>query len=139
MRRIVLAAGFALASGPAAAQDVNGVPSGDVATGAGLYFSYCAACHGLEARGNGEMASILTVLPGDLTQLSAMNGGVFPVTKVTRQIDGRDPLLAHGGVMPLFGDFFEGDDTPMRAETGQPIMTSRAIADITAFLQVIQE
>ena len=87
----------------------------------------------------GEMADILTVLPADLTRLSQANDGVFPVTDVVRQIDGRDPLLAHGGVMPLFGDFFQGDDVAIPSQAGQPIMTSRAIADLTAFLRVIQE
>jgi len=139
MTRIGLGLAAVLAVSPAFGQEVDGVPVGDVATGAGLYFSYCAACHGLEARGDGEMADILTVLPADLTRLSQANDGVFPVTDVVRQIDGRDPLLAHGGVMPLFGDFFQGDDVAIPSEAGQPIMTSRAIADLTAFLRVIQE
>ncbi len=139
MKRIGLGFVIAVAVSPAIAQEVDGTPAGDVATGAGLYFSYCAACHGLEARGDGEMADILTVLPSDLTRLSETNDGVFPVTDVVRQIDGRDPLLAHGGVMPLFGTFFEGDDVAIPSEAGQPIMTSRAIADLTAFLKAIQE
>jgi hypothetical protein len=93
----------------------------------------------MEATGDGEMAAILTVTPTDLTQLSDGNGGVFPVARVAAQIDGRDPLLAHGGVMPLFGDFFEGQDTAIPSEAGQPILTSRAVADLAAFLEAIQE
>lgn len=139
MKGIGLGLAAAALAGAAGAQEIDGVPAGDIATGAGLYFSYCAACHGLEARGDGEMADILTILPPDLTRLSAENEGVFPMAGVVRQIDGRDPLLAHGGVMPLFGDFFEGEDTAIPSEAGQPIMTSRAIADLAAFLQVIQE
>jgi len=139
MKRIGLGLVIAVAVSPAIAQEVDGMPAGDVATGAGLYFSYCAACHGLEARGDGEMAGILTILPSDLTRLSEANDGAFPITDVVRQIDGRDPLMAHGGVMPLYGDFFEGDDVAIPSEAGQPIMTSRAIADLTAFLKAIQE
>ncbi len=139
MKRIGLGFVIAVAVSPAIAQEVDGMPAGDVATGAGLYFSYCAACHGLEARGDGEMAGILTILPSDLTRLSEANDGAFPITDVVRQIDGRDPLMAHGGVMPLYGDFFEGDDVAIPSEAGQPIMTSRAIADLTAFLKAIQE
>ena len=130
MRRVVIAA-LVLAGGPAAAQDP--------VAGADLYVRYCAACHGMEARGDGEMAAILTILPADLTQISAGNGGVFPIAGVAAQIDGRDPLLAHGGVMPLFGEFFEGQDTAIRSETGQPILTSRPMADLIAFLEAIQE
>ena len=130
MRRLLVLA-LLLSAGPGAAQDAP--------EGAALYIRYCAACHGMEARGDGEMAAILTVLPADLTQLSAGNGGVFPVARVARQIDGRDPLLAHGGVMPLFGDFFEGQDTAIPSEAGQPILTSRPVADLLAFLAAIQE
>lgn len=130
MRWTFAAALIALAL-PAAAQDVD--------EGRSLYQGYCAACHGLEGRGDGPMAPILTVLPTDLTTLAADNGGTFPVAQVARQIDGRDPLLAHGGPMPLFGDFFEGDDASMKAETGQPIITSRAIVDLVAWLESIQE
>jgi len=58
---------------------------------------------------------------------------------VVRQIDGRDPMLAHGGTMPLFGDFFEGEGVAIAAETGQPILTSRPIADVAAWLESVQE
>jgi mono/diheme cytochrome c family protein len=129
--RLFLTMAAALWALPGAAQDP--------VAGADLYVRYCAACHGMEARGDGEMAAILTVLPSDLTSLSAGNGGVFPVAQVAWQIDGRDPLLAHGGVMPLFGDFFEGQDTAIRAENGQTILTSRPVADLVAFLEAIQQ
>jgi len=120
---------------------LSALPAGaqDAEEGQALFQSYCAACHGTEARGDGHMATILTVLPADLTQLSAGNGGVFPTARVVRQIDGRDPMLAHGGVMPLFGDFFEGDDAAMKLESGQPILTSRAIVDLVTWLEEVQE
>ncbi len=131
---------IALAVGsPAFAQEGDNLKAGDVAFGGDLYASYCAACHGAEGRGDGPMAPVLMVAPADLTQLSASNGGVFPVVRVVQQIDGRDPMLAHGGEMPLFGDFFAGDDTAIRSEAGQPIMTSRPIADVMAWLETIQE
>ncbi|MEL6210834.1 MAG: cytochrome c, partial [Pseudomonadota bacterium] len=87
----------------------------------------------------GRMSAVLTVLPPDLTGLAADNDGVFPVSRVVRQIDGRDPMLAHGGAMPLFGDFFEGDDVAIPSESGQPILTSRPIADVAAWLESVQE
>jgi mono/diheme cytochrome c family protein len=131
MRRMLMAAALAIPAGPGAAQEAE--------AGAHHYLRYCAACHGMEGRGDGQMAAILTILPADLTQLSAGNDGLFPAIRTARQIDGRDPLLAHGGVMPLFGDFFEGQDAAIRAETGQTMLTSWAIADLIAFLETIQE
>ncbi len=134
----VLAAALCLLAAPAWSDEIVGT-GGDVVEGAGLYTAYCATCHGDNARGAGRMAAILTILPPDLTRLAAENDGVFPVSRVVRQIDGRDPLLAHGGVMPLFGDFFQGAGVAVAAETGQPIMTSQPIADVTAWLESVQE
>ena len=111
----------------------------DSVMGRDLFLSFCATCHGTDARGDGPMAAILDVLPADLTQLQDDNGGTFPVIRVAQRIDGRDPILAHGGPMPLFGELFEGDDVPIRTETGQPMITSRTIADLLAWLETIQE
>lgn len=140
MRRTPFTPGLlALAALAAQPADADEIEIGNALEGAELYATYCAACHGTEARGDGRMAAILNVLPADLTQLSARNGGVFPVSKVVFQIDGRDPLLAHGGEMPIFGEFFTGQDTALPSETGQPIMTSGPIADLVAWLREVQE
>lgn len=130
--RIHLAITLAIVAAPAMAQDP--------VEGAALFQGFCAACHGHDARGDGPMAAILEVLPADLTALSAENGGTFPAARVAQRIDGRDPLLAHGGPMPLFGEFFAADpDAMTKTEAGQPMLTSRPIADLIAWLETIQE
>ena len=111
----------------------------DPVAGAEIFRAFCAACHGVEARGDGPTAKVLTVPPADLTQLAASNGGVFPVFRVVRQIDGRDPMLAHGGEMPLFGRLFDYPDGSIASETGQPIITAQPIADVAAWLATVQE
>lgn len=128
----------ALAAGPALAQDAP-----DAGAGRDHYVTWCASCHGMEGRGDGTMAPILSVLPTDLTQLAADAGGAFPWMRVARQIDGRDPFLAHGGVMPLFGDFFAGDpaapEAALKLPDGQPMVTTRTIAELLVYLDTIQE
>ncbi|WP_288942068.1 cytochrome c [uncultured Roseovarius sp.] len=111
---------------------------GDAATGEALYYRYCAACHGAEATGHGPMRAVLTVQPSDLTALSAGNDGVFPMERVVKRIDGRDPLVAHGSQMPVYGDFFDGDGASLRTESGQPVITSTPVADLVAYLQNLQ-
>ena len=123
---------FALLAAPAAAEP-------DPVAGEAVFRAFCAACHGSEARGDGPTAKVLTIAPPDLTRLAAMNDGVFPVFRVVRQIDGRDPMLAHGGEMPLFGRLFEFPDGAIAAETGQPIITAQPIADVAAWLATVQE
>jgi mono/diheme cytochrome c family protein len=116
---------------PAAAQDA--------VQGEALYRYYCATCHGNSAVGNGPMSPSLVVAPTNLTTLSARNESVFPTTRVVMRIDGRDPLVSHGSMMPVYGDFFEGRDVAAKAETGQPIMTSQPIVDLLAFLEGLQQ
>lgn len=129
MRRALCAA-LCLAT-PALAQDPI--------VGEEFYRGFCAVCHGPDARGDGVMADILEIPPPDLTQLSALNGGRFPVYRVVRRIDGRDLLIAHGGDMPLFGQLFDMPDTAIPSESGQPILTAQPIADIVTWLEGIQE
>lgn len=110
----------------------------DTQIGEDLYLQYCATCHGLEATGQGPMAPALVVQPADLTALSRENEGTFPLLRVARRIDGRDPLISHGSAMPIYGEFFEGDDTALKTETGQPMLVGRPIADLVAYLLTLQ-
>lgn len=106
--------------------------------GQSLFMRHCATCHGQEAKGNGPMAPALVVQPKNLTRLSAENNGEFPLLRVVRRIDGREPLVSHGSAMPVYGEFLEGDDTALKTASGQPVLVSRAIADLVAYLLSIQ-
>ncbi len=112
----------------------------DAGAGRGLYDRFCAACHGDSGRGDGVMTGVLTLAPSDLTRLAARAQGAFPLMAVVRRIDGRDPILAHGGEMPLFGPWLDGEgaDVALSGPGGQPVMVSRPIADLVAYLRQIQ-
>ena len=124
-----------LAAGMSAAQDIA-LP-GDAEAGRAIYERYCTSCHGLEGTGHGPMRAVLTIQPTDLTALGA--GGAFPLERVVKRIDGRDPLVAHGSPMPVYGDFFEtGAGVALRTEAGQPVMTSEPVADLVAYIRSMQ-
>lgn len=129
---LIMALGVAA---PATAQET----AKDTTQGEALFGFYCATCHGNSATGNGPMSPSLVVAPANLTTLAVRNDGVFPTTRVVMRIDGRDPLVSHGSMMPVYGDFFAGTDVATKAETGQPIMTSQPIVDLLVFLESIQE
>ena len=112
------------------------VSAQDASEGERLYLRHCATCHGLEATGQGPMAGVMVIKPADLTALR--QDGVFPTARVVARIDGRDPLVSHGSPMPVYGDFFEGNDKATKTHTGQPIMTSAPIVDILTYLESIQ-
>lgn len=103
-------------------------------SGATLYRTYCAVCHGPDARGRGPLASSLRVVPTDLTQLARRSGGTFPRLAVTRSIDGRDTVRGHGtGDMPVWGDAFERS-----VEAGPDAVRARIEALVT-YLASVQE
>ena len=122
---------FVLSNGAAHAQDAE--------AGAELYTHHCATCHGADLTGKGPLAPALILQPTNLLQLSQSNDGIFPLSRVVMRIDGRDPLVSHGSPMPVYGPFFDGDDTALKAETGQPIMTSRPVVDLVTYLESVQE
>ncbi len=85
----------------AQAEDLSGY------SGQSLYKTYCASCHGTDGRGDGPVASSLSVEVPDLTRLRSRHGGVFPVEQVRRIIDGRSVLPPHGTRdMPVWGQAF---------------------------------
>jgi len=76
----------------------------DFDPGKAEYQSNCAACHGLDAKGNGPVSKELKTKPADLTVLAKKNKGVFPLNAVYRVIDGRDQISSHGTRdMPVWG------------------------------------
>lgn len=112
---------------PAAAAPARSAPM----TGAQLFRSYCAGCHGTAGRGDGTMASRLRKAPPDLTKYTARNGGVFPSERLRRIIDGRD-VVAHGDpAMPVWGDVF-------RRTAGDAAARDRVDA-LVAFVEGLQE
>ena len=117
---------------------VGGAMAQDAAEGAEIYTRHCASCHGIDAAGKGPMSSVLLIQPSDLTTLTDRHGGVYPVERIVMRIDGRDPLVSHGSPMPVYGDFFDGDEIILKTETGQPVLTSVPVADLLAYLEGLQ-
>ena len=111
----------------------------DVEDGKTLFLNSCWQCHGLDAKGFGPMAEMLAIETPDLTELSKRNGGVFPTEAVAMQIDGRSPVLAHGGEMPIFGQSLESDqNVALRMKSGQQLMTGVPLANVIVYLESLQ-
>ena len=93
------------------------------------YQSSCAACHGMNGKGDGPLSGELRTTPSDLTLLAKNNGGVFPAKVLYEIIDGRKTIRAHGSYeMPVWGNVFSRD--PKFAQT--------RILAIVDYLKVIQ-
>ena len=110
----------------------------DVVEGGEIYREHCAVCHGIDATGKGPMAGVLVIKPANLKRLQSGNKGIFPTERVVKRIDGRDALVSHGSPMPVYGHFFEGHDVAIKTPSGQPVLTSKPIADLLKYLKSLQ-
>ncbi|WP_373353558.1 c-type cytochrome [Pseudoroseicyclus sp. CXY001] len=107
--------------------------------GATFYETNCAACHGPTGHGDGELAEGLPVPPADLTQLSAMNGGVFPRDQVMSYVDGYHRGGLYAEVMPEFGAGDLGPTVIVEDEAGVGTPVPAALLAVANYLAGIQE
>jgi len=103
------------------------------------YMQACAACHGETGIGDGPLAGLINIDVPDLTQLSAQNGGSFPMQRVIQIIDGRTGLRGHGSPMPVWGDRFTAEALPEAGAYGAELVVRGRILSIAYFLESIQK
>ena len=109
------------------------------------YSSSCAACHGIDAKGTGPMAELLSTPVPDLTVLAARNGGVFPLDRVYSIIDGRTEIAWHGSrEMPIWGSRYrqmtaEQLSQDMLDQQTINLMVRSRILAIVDYLNTIQQ
>ncbi|MEM7497745.1 MAG: c-type cytochrome [Pseudomonadota bacterium] len=127
-----------LAAGPAAAADRLTV------LGEQFFVDECAVCHGLDARGEGPLAAVLSVEVPDLSRAAARNEGVFPFGTLYKVIDGRAPVAGHGpSEMPVWGAIFRGEVAREGATGGYrgldaELLVAGRITAILMYLEAIQ-
>jgi mono/diheme cytochrome c family protein len=79
--------------------------------GAEEYKESCAACHGADAKGGGELGQKLFKKPNDLTEIAKRNGGAFPFRRVFDVIAGDQPVEGHDTMhMPKYAERMKGED-----------------------------
>lgn len=99
-------------------------------SGRAVFDASCASCHGADAQGGAGP---------DLTQLSARNGGTFPMTRVLDQIDGyAQGQPGRARTMPPIGDLMTG--RLVRVDTGAGVTrpVPEKIVALSAFLRGVQ-
>ena len=107
------AAGFMLLSLTGARVDAQTVMQGTApriqsVEGVDTYKTYCAVCHGPQAKGNGPAATALKKVPADLTTVAKRNGGKFSAADVEAVIMGQEVMASHGSRdMPIWGPVFQ--------------------------------
>ncbi len=105
------------------------------------FLTYCAACHGVGAKGDGTVAEFLTINAADLTQLKKKNGGTFPREHIFDVIDGRAAVKTHGPRdMPVWGDWFmfEAGSSVLGKGAQEDVIRARIDA-LVGYIATIQE
>jgi mono/diheme cytochrome c family protein len=121
-----------------AAQEASGVkhmPAQVTSPSSGkeMFMSYCASCHGKDAKGDGPAAAALKQAPADLTMLAKRNGGKYPSDKVTSVLRGQTILMAHGDQeMPVWGPLF------WSMSQGHEELVQLRIANLNRYLESLQ-
>lgn len=99
-----------------------------------LYNTYCAVCHGLDARGDGPMSKMLTKATPDLTRVAEHHGGKFPRMQIENIISGETVVPGgHGSRdMPIWGPIF--------SQVAWDMDLGRVRVDnVTRYLETLQE
>lgn len=114
--------------------DETQFPPSYVPSGQEIYHQFCAACHGMDAKGNGPAASRLKTMPPDLTILAKRNMGKFPYDYVSDVLRFGPGPSAHGSSeMPTWGPIFQIIDKNNERAVQQ------RIKNLCAYLASLQE
>ena len=112
------------------------------AASAAEFRNSCASCHGADGKGAGFLTRIFRgVDPGDLTQLSKNNEGVFPLDRVLEVIDGRKEVAAHGErKMPVWGDRYMAQSMTRHGPGPMnDFIVRNRVLELVYYVQSIQE
>jgi Cytochrome c, mono- and diheme variants len=102
-------------------------------SGKEMFNSYCAVCHGTDAKGNGPAASAMKTMPTDLTTLSQKNAGKYPAPHVAAVIRGQASSPSHGSQdMPIWGPLFSS------ISQGHDAQVQQRITNLVAYVDSVQ-
>jgi len=111
------------------------IPVNKTATTSGkqMYAGYCAPCHGVDARGQGPVASALKASPTDLTVLTRNNNGKFPDTHIVTVLQNGALIPSHGTAdMPVWGPILG------KMNQSNPQERMLRISNLSRYLESIQ-
>jgi mono/diheme cytochrome c family protein len=129
---------FAIAAALVSAALLVAAPAHAEEVGRAEYREACAACHGMDGKGEGPLAGLMTVDVPDVTTLAAENDGTFPMREVIMVIDGRSGIRGHGYPMPVWGSRFAMEAGDVGA-TGRELAVRGRVLSLALYLASIQE
>lgn len=114
---------------------VKKAPIQNTSPGSGqeMFQSYCAACHGKDAKGAGPANVDLKTTPPDLTTLARRHDGKFPGDYVASVLRNGVKAPAHGSSeMPVWGPLFSA------VSGGDQTLINMRISNLVRYLESLQ-
>jgi mono/diheme cytochrome c family protein len=103
-------------------------------SGKEMFKTYCAVCHGVDAKGKGPAASAMKIAPPDLTLLAKKDGGKYPAAHVAAVIRGQAAVVSHGSQdMPVWGPLFSS------ISQGHEAQVQQRTANLVGYIETLQE
>jgi len=103
------------------------------ASGEEMFKTYCAVCHGKDAKGAGPATADLKTTPPDLTTLAKRHDGKFPEDYVTNVLRNGVKAPAHGSTeMPVWGPLFAS------VSGGDQSIVNMRISNLVRYLESVQ-
>jgi mono/diheme cytochrome c family protein len=98
-----------------------------------MFNSYCAVCHGKDAKGGGPAASAMKTPPSDLTLLAQKDGGKYPASHIAAIIRGQATTPSHGSQdMPVWGPLFSS------ISQGHESQVQQRITNLVSYVGTLQ-
>ena len=102
-------------------------------SGKEMFNSYCAVCHGRDAKGGGPAAPAMKTAPKDLTVLAKNSGGKYPAPHVGAVIRGQAITASHGSQdMPVWGPLFSS------ISQGHDAQVQQRISNLVSYIETLQ-
>jgi len=132
---LVMISAFAAGQADQSKPEVKHVPITNAPSNSGkeMFESYCAVCHGKDAKGNGPAASALKIPPTDLTLLAQKSGGKYPASHVAAVLRGQATNPSHGSQdMPIWGPLFSS------ISQGHEAQVQQRITNLVSYIESLQ-
>lgn len=106
------------------------------------FVNNCAACHGVDGKGNGSLGNLLQRSPPDLTMLAKNNKGVLPMSRLYEVMEGAG-VPSHGTRdMPIWGkEYLVEESQKLREARGAydaPAVVRARILTLLEYISRIQ-
>jgi mono/diheme cytochrome c family protein len=107
------------------------------------FVNNCAACHGVDGKGNGSLGNLLQHSPPDLTMLAKKNNGVLPMNRMYEVMAGTAGVPSHGTRdMPIWGkEYLVEESQKLREARGAydaPAVVRARILTLLEYISRIQ-